>query len=156
MKNPRAGIMNNPQIETIKVISEEELKTAQQIRYEVFVIGQNVPAEEEIDQYEHLCAHFLAKYNGIPCGAARWRKTETGVKLERFAVLENYRKKGVGSALVEAVLEDIATQSDLKNKVLYLHSQISAIHLYEKFGFVKEGNIFQECDIDHYAMKKAR
>ena len=155
MKNHRDGNMINPTIEVIKINSEEELKTAQQIRYEVFVIGQNVPAEEEIDKYENQCAHFLAKYDGIPCGAARWRETGSGVKLERFAVLENYRKKGVGSALVEAVLDDIKSKPHTKDKLLYLHSQISAIPLYEKFGFEKEGEIFQECDIDHYTMKKA-
>ncbi len=148
--------MNNPLIEVKKVSEERELKTAQQIRYEVFVIGQKVPPEEEIDEHESVCVHFLAKYQGIPCGAARWRKTKKGVKLERFAVLEKYRKRGVGSALVEAVVEDVKSQPDTKDELLYLHSQISAMPLYEKFGFVKEGEMFQECDIDHFTMKKAR
>lgn len=156
MKKPRDGSMNNHLIEVKKVNNEDELKTAQEIRYQVFVIGQNVPPEEEIDKYESVCVHFLAKYDNIPCGAARWRKTERGVKLERFAVLENYRKKGVGSALVEAVLEDVKLQPNIKDELLYLHSQISAMPLYEKFGFVKEGEMFQECDIDHFTMKKAR
>jgi len=54
-------------------------------------------------------------------------------------VLERFRKKGIGSALVKTVLEDIAFHPDTASKQLYLHSQISAMPLYQKFGFVKEG-----------------
>jgi predicted GNAT family N-acyltransferase len=151
-----AGRMTELKIEVIKITSEDDIHIAHQIRYDVFVIGQNVPAEEEIDQYESACNHFLAITDGIPCGAARWRITNNGVKLERFAVLEKYRGMGVGSALVDAVLKDIQLNPEAKNKPLYLHAQIPAMPLYQKFGFVKEGEMFQECDIDHYAMKKAR
>lgn len=143
-------------IKVIKVSNEKDLKVAQQIRYDVFVIGQRVPEEEEIDAFEDVCSHFLALSNNTPCGAARWRKTDNGVKLERFAVLEDFRSKGVGSALVNAVIKDIEAEPDTENEPLYLHSQLSAMPLYEKFGFVKEGELFQECDIDHYTMKKAR
>jgi predicted GNAT family N-acyltransferase len=156
MINSMAGKMTDLQIEARKISSEGDIRVAQQIRYDVFVIGQHVPAEEEIDQYENSSHHFLAKVNGIPCGAARWRITNNGVKLERFAVLDNFRGMGVGSALVEAVLKDIECHPKAKSKQLYLHAQISAMPLYQKFGFVRKGEMFQECDIDHYAMKKAR
>ena len=139
-------------VEVVKIVDSSNLEIAHQIRYEVFVIGQNVPAEEEIDQYENECKHFLVKVNGIPCGAARWRVTDNGVKLERFAVLEAYRGQGVGSALVQAVLEDIQTFPELSGKMHYLHAQLSAMPLYQKFGFRPVGEMFQECDIDHYKM----
>lgn len=156
MINSMAGKMTDLHIEVHKISSDDDIHVAQQIRYDVFVIGQHVPAEEEIDQYEKICHHFLAKADGIPCGAARWRITDNGVKLERFAVLEKYRGMGVGSALVDAVLKDIESYPEAKGKQLYLHAQISAMPLYQKFGFIREGEMFQECDIDHYAMKKAR
>ena len=146
--------MTDPKISVSKIKNEEDLKTAQEIRYEVFVIGQNVPAEEEIDEFEDVCNHFLAYYNNTPCGAARWRITPNGVKLERFAVLEQFRKKGIGSALVKSVLEDISINPENKTRKLYLHSQISAMPLYQKFGFISEGDRFQECDIDHFKMTK--
>jgi predicted GNAT family N-acyltransferase len=147
-----AGKMTSPNVEVVKICSKEELDQAHKIRHDVFVVGQNVPADEEIDRYEDQCTHFLAKINDIPCGAARWRKTDHGMKLERFAVLEAYRNRGVGSALVEAVISDIQSNSATEHQSLYLHAQLSAIPLYQKFGFVKEGEVFQECDIDHYAM----
>lgn len=144
------GRMTDIKVEKIK--SPADLELAHKIRYEVFVEGQNVPPEEEIDQYENDCAHFLAKFHDIPCGAARWRYTDSGIKLERFAVLESFRGKGVGSALVEAVLKDIESDADNTGKLLYLHAQISAMPLYEKFGFVRRGELFLECDIEHYSM----
>jgi predicted GNAT family N-acyltransferase len=139
-------------VEVSKIVDSADLEIAHRIRYEVFVIGQNVPAEDEIDQYESQCRHFLAKVNEIPCGAARWRITDKGVKLERFAVLENYRGQGVGSALVRAVLQDIGTNPKLAGWMRYLHAQLSAMPLYRKFGFIPVGEMFQECDIDHYKM----
>ena len=147
-----AGKAIDLKIEVSNITSEKDLELAHSIRYEVFVIGQNVPAEAEIDQYESECAHYLARANGTPCGAARWRVTAKGVKLERFAVLEAYRGMGVGSALVEAVLRDIESKPESAGKTQYLHAQISAMPLYHKFGFRKAGEMFQECDIDHYIM----
>ena len=139
-------------LKVIKVRTESDLEIAQSIRYEVFVVGQQVPAEEEIDSFESQSHHFLAFYNSVPVGAARWRFTSNGIKLERFAVLEKYRGLGIGSALVEAVLQDIGKHSEASGKLMYLHSQLSAMRLYSNFGFKKVGEIFQECEIDHYKM----
>ena len=141
-------------IKVLKVQDQQELDLAQKIRYEVFVIGQNVPANEEIDEFESESFHFLALVNNKPCGAARWRYTDNGVKLERFAVLENFRGLGIGGALVKHVLKDIEQNPNSVGKCLYLHAQLSAMRLYRKFGFKQVGELFQECDIDHYKMVK--
>lgn len=144
----------NPTVKVQKVYTKKEIQQALQIRYQVFVIGQKVPAEEEIDEFEKESFHYLAHIDGVPCGAARWRITEQGVKLERFAVLEKYRGSGVGSALVQDVLNDIQKNPETIDKRLYLHAQLSAMKLYSNFGFKKVGELFQECDIDHYQMVK--
>ena len=140
-------------IRVILISTAEELSQAHNIRREVFVTEQNVPEEEEIDQYESHCRHFLAfTSDGIPCGTARWRFVDNGVKLERFAVKKEFRKNGVGSALMRAVLDDINNNPEYKGQRKYLHSQTNAVPLYEKFGFQKTGNPFFECNIQHYKM----
>ncbi len=144
----------NPVIKVYKIQHPHEKELAQKIRYDVFVIGQHVPEEEEIDQFEEESYHFLALADEIPCGTARWRFTENGIKLERFAVLEKYRGLGIGSSLVSVVLKDIANHPDSRGKMLYLHAQLEAMRLYSKHGFKKVGELFQECDIDHYKMIK--
>lgn len=139
---------------TVKeIINKKDQKKAQEIRHSVFVIGQNVPADMEIDEFEKEAYHYLAFLNNNPVGAARWRITREGVKLERFAVLTEFRGRGVGSAMVEKILLDIKNDPDAGNKQIYLHAQIDAIPLYRKFGFVKYGNMFDEAGLMHYSMR---
>ncbi len=139
---------------TVKEIrNKKDQKKAQEIRHEVFVIGQNVPAELEVDEFESDAIHYLAFLNNNPVGAARWRITEEGVKLERFAVLNEFRGRGIGSAMVEKILADIKRDPEAGTKEIYLHAQLDAIPLYRKYGFVKYGNMFDEAGLMHYAMR---
>lgn len=136
-----------------KITTEEGLQAAFQIRELVFVVEQEVDAEEEYDEFETTSIHFLAVLEGAPVGTARWRFTSNGVKMERFAVLKEARGQGVGQALVAAVLKDIEMHPDGKGKKRYLHAQIHAMPLYAKFGFQQVGEQFEECAILHYKME---
>ena len=136
-----------------KITTEEGLQAAFQIRELVFVVEQEVDAAEEYDEFETTSVHFLAMLEGAPVGTARWRFTSNGVKMERFAVLKDARGKGVGQALVAAVLKDIEMHPDGKGKKRYLHAQIHAMPLYAKFGFQQVGEQFEECAILHYKME---
>lgn len=133
--------------------SKDQLNQIFAIREEVFVIEQEVDPSEEYDEFEESSRQFLAKVNGQNAGTARWRFTDKGIKLERFAVLKAQRNKGVGQTLVRAVIDDIASHSESTNKKLYLHAQLDAVPLYAKFGFQKVGDIFEECNIKHYKME---
>jgi predicted GNAT family N-acyltransferase len=135
-------------IEKFTADETEKSVAAFAIRKKVFVEEQQVPPEEEFDEFEEASQHFLASYNDIPVATARWRHTEKGIKLERFAVLKDYRDKGVGSKILEAVLSDVIPFQ----KKIYLHAQITAVKFYERAGFEKHGDIFSECDILHYTM----
>lgn len=136
-----------------KITTKEGLQAAFDIRELVFVVEQEVDAAEEYDEFEDGSVHFLAKVEGTPVGTARWRFTQNGVKMERFAVLKVARGKGVGQALVAAVLGDIDQHPDTKGKKKYLHAQIHAMPLYAKFGFQVVGDQFEECAILHYKME---
>jgi predicted GNAT family N-acyltransferase len=135
--------------EVIKVTDPADLEKVFAIRREVFVGEQNCPPELEWE-YEEESNHFLATVDGIPAGASRWRKTDKGYKLERFAVLKDFRGYGVGQALVQAVLDDLPQDATY----VYMHAQIQAVTLYERFGFVKTGPEFEEAGIRHYKMEK--
>ena len=136
-----------------KITTKEGLQAAFDIRELVFVVEQEVDAAEEYDEFEDSSVHFLAKVEGTPVGTARWRFTQNGVKMERFAVLKVARGKGVGQALVAAVLGDIDQHPDTNGKKKYLHAQIHAMPLYAKFGFQVVGDQFEECSILHYKME---
>ena len=130
-----------------KVYAHEDLEKVFAVRREVFVGEQHCPPELEWE-HEEEANHFLATVDGTPAGAARWRKTDKGYKLERFAVLSKFRGRGVGQALVRAVLNDLPTDAGY----IYLHAQIQAVSLYEKFNFEKTGPEFEEAGILHYKM----
>jgi predicted GNAT family N-acyltransferase len=127
-------------------------QVAFRIRREVFVEEQGVPAEAEYDQHEAVARHFMAYADGEPAGTARWRFTEEGIKLERFAVRKPCRGRQVGSALLEAVLDDVRQHPQYHGQPIYLHAQVTAMPLYIKFGFRTVGDLFVECDIEHYKM----
>jgi predicted GNAT family N-acyltransferase len=141
---------------SVKVVeTQDELKKIFAIREEVFVKEQEVSPEDEYDEFEEISTHFIAiDEKGTPCGTARWRFTDHGMKLERFAVLKSHRGKAIGQALVKAVIEDVRQHPDAKGKKMYLHAQIPAVSLYARFGLEKVGEQFEECNIMHYQMEK--
>ena len=137
-------------VEITKFLFEDEvlMKKAHKIRYDVFVIGQNCPEELEWE-FEEESTHFLLTENDTPLATARHRKTVNGYKLERFAVLSQAREKGYGMLILKAILEDIKESNELK----YMHAQEQVTPFYEKVGFEKSGNIFEEAGIMHYKME---
>lgn len=137
-------------ITTGKITNEQDLQAAFKIREQVFVQEQHVPRDAEYDQYEPEAHHYLATYEGVPCGAARWRVTQEGVKLERFAVLQAFRNKQIGGAVLKEVLKDVLQAH--QDKKIYLNAQLPAVNFYKRHGFITEGEMFQECSIDHYKM----
>ena len=138
-----------------KITNKKSLEEAFKIRELVFVIEQEVDAAEEYDEFEETATHFLALLDSRPVGTARWRFTKNGVKMERFAVLKEARGMGVGQALVAAVLSDVQATPESAGKIKYLHAQLTAMPLYAKFGFEKVGEMFEECNIQHYKMELA-
>ena len=132
-----------------RAIDPSDLENVFAIRKEVFVGEQNCPPELEWE-FEDESTHFLATVDGEPAGASRWRRTDQGYKLERFAVLKEFRSKGVGQELVKTVLNDLPKDA----AYIYMHAQIQAVSLYEKFGFEKTGPEFEEAGIRHYKMEK--
>lgn len=130
-----------------KVLSANDLNAVFAIRQTVFVEEQAVDPELEYDEFEDTSTHFIALVNGIATGTARWRKTPNGIKLERFAVLAEYRSNGIGDALIKTLLNDLPSTDKV-----YLHAQLRACSLYRRNGFKEEGDQFEEANIQHYKM----
>ena len=137
-------------ISVVRFRSAEQPELAEKavaIRHEVFVKGQNVEVWIELE-HEDESHHYLLFLDDTPVATARWRNTDAGIKLERFATLPEYRNRGFGSRLLEEIMKDI---EGLRLKI-YLHAQIGAVRFYEKHGFVQEGEIFYEANIGHIGM----
>ena len=127
---------------------KKHMDAAFAIRQKVFVEEQMVDKREEYDEFEVSSIHYLAFVNDRPVGTARWRITGDGIKLERFAVLKEFRNAKAGRSILMKVLEDVRPLG----KKIYLNAQVTAMNFYRREGFVAEGELFVEANIDHYKM----
>tara|TARA_Y100001980_G_C14438078_1_gene224895 strand:- start:193 stop:612 length:420 start_codon:yes stop_codon:yes gene_type:complete len=117
------------------------------IRKEVFVKEQRIPEKIEFDDKDVYSTYIIAKYKNKPVGTARHRFTRQGIKLERFAVLKDYRGLGVGKALLSYVINVLGRET-----TIYLNAQEQAVGFYRKLGFEKTGARFFEAYVPHFKM----
>ena len=134
----------NLKIQLVK--TKKEYKDILEIRKKVFVEEQNVPFNIEIE-HEEDSRHVICFIDQLAVGTGRWRKTKNGIKLERFAVLTDFRNKGIGKEIVNFILSEISS-----NNTIYLHAQEAVVNFYKKLGFKVSGKKFYEADILHSKM----
>lgn len=127
--------------------SADHLNKIFEVRRRVFVEEQAVDEAEEYDEFETSSTHLFAKLGDNIVGTCRFRNTDKGIKLERFAVLKQARGLQVGKHLVLKALSLVD-----KNQLIYLHAQVQVEDFYAKYGFKKVGNEFVEANIRHYKM----
>lgn len=120
------------------------------IRHPVFEVEQAVPAEIVWDERDPQCQHVLARdADGTPLGCGRLDRSG---KIGRMAVLPLARNRGIGAAMLTALIDRARGQ---KLASVYLHAQEKAIPFYRQHGFVAEGEVFLEADIRHQCMRLA-
>jgi predicted GNAT family N-acyltransferase len=136
----------------VKVVrNEEELKKAFDVRVKVFVNEQNVPMEEEVDEFEDEAVHFLLTDGEKAVGAGRLRVVDGIGKVERICVLSTHRKGGSGKLIMDKI-EETAKEKGLKK--LKLHGQTQAEGFYQKLGYETVSDVFMEAGIPHVTMIK--
>jgi predicted GNAT family N-acyltransferase len=118
------------------------------VREPVFVVEQQVPLEMEWDELDPQCRHVIARDDQHqPIGTGRLTPEH---KIGRMAVLKEWRGRGVGEALLLALIEQAR---ELALAEVSLHAQVDAIGFYEKFGFESYGERFEEAGIQHQSMR---
>lgn len=116
------------------------------IRLRVFVEEQKVPEELEWDEHDKTALHCLAKINGEAVATGR---LQTDGQLGRMAVLKPFRKLGIGTEVLKFLIKQ---QKLISDSSIIIHAQKHAINFYKKFGFVKQGDEYNEAGIPHYTM----
>lgn len=148
----REQLVPNGRDISYKVVeSDQDRRTAFEIRRLVFVVEQNVAEEIEYDEYEASAIHYLALLAGEAVAAARAVIYGDWGKIGRVAVLREHRGKGIGIGITRFVEDDLRKRGLTK---FFLHAQTWVQEFYAKLGYVSEGEIFQEADIDHVKMTK--
>jgi predicted GNAT family N-acyltransferase len=142
--------MDSLEIKTVQY--QDSMVAINQIRTKVFQEEQGVSAELEFDGLDASAIHFLAYVNGKAVGTARIREIDAdAVKIERLAVLPDYRKQGLGKQLMRSALSTITQRGKC---LVIVHAQAYIAQLYQQLGFAIVGEQFNEAGISHVKMVK--
>jgi predicted GNAT family N-acyltransferase len=122
---------------------------AQSIRTAVFVVEQKIPAELEWDVMDAQCLHAVA-YDEAKRPIGTGRLLPDG-HIGRMAVLSSARGTGVGAELLRVLME----QARLRGEAgVQLNAQLTAESFYQRAGFTREGELFDEAGIPHVHMTR--
>lgn len=118
------------------------------VRRAVFIVEQNVPESIELDGRDPDFIHVLASdTKGHPVGTARINRKG---RIGRMAVLQNYRRRGIGRKMIQALM-DYGRKHSITN--FHVSAQVTAVGFYKKMGFEPHGEEFIEAGITHINMK---
>jgi len=141
--------MKDKNLEIRMIKNRQELNEVLKIREIVFVKGQNCPWECEMDGLDEEAEHIIVKYCGKTIGCARIRFLGNRAKLERVALLKEYRGRGFGKEMMKYLIRHCKRR---KVEEIFLHSQLYVKDFYKKFGFKPRGKTFMEAGIEHIEM----
>ena len=126
----------------------EERESLRLVREAVFVQEQGVPLALEWDGRDEEAFHLLAEdRQGNPIGTARLLPEG---HIGRMAVVKPWRGRGVGTALLRAMVEEGRRR---KLERLALNAQLEAVPFYERAGFRALGEVFEDAGIPHRRME---
>ncbi len=122
------------------------------LRTAVFVVEQGVPAELEMDERDGACVHALVRDSqGLVIGTGRLLPADSGIaRIGRMAVTPSWRGKGVGKAVLAALMQAAKARGD---RVVELHAQLHAAPFYDKQSFERIGDVYAEAGIAHVTMR---
>lgn len=79
------------------------------------------------------------------------RLNEENVKMRQVAVTEAWRSNGIGRELVRFAEK---YSQNMGYSTILLNARETAVTFYEKLGYEKLGDVFNEINIPHYKMRK--
>ena len=145
--------MTPPQPYTVQFVEWSQQRDAlAQLRTDVFVEEQNVPAEVIMDELDADGIHVVARdVSGNVIGTGRLVLQKFVPRIGRMAVVKSLRSTGVGGRILEKLC-DAAKQRGFGE--VMVHSQTHASPFYFKHGFLSHGSEFFEAGIPHQEMRK--
>jgi predicted GNAT family N-acyltransferase len=129
----------------------DEVRAALALRLEVFVVEQDVPVDEEVDEHDETALHLVAVEDGRVVATARVVMAGDTAMLGRVAVAKHARRHGIAGRLIAAG-EDHARAHGATR--VALAAQTGALPLYEKAGYTAYGERFMDANLEHLMMEK--
>lgn len=142
---------SNVIIKPFNDLSPRELHACFKLRGEVFIVGQQICSEPDVDEYDPLCRHAMLWQGEELAGTARLLPIEGGrvIKVGRVAVGEAFRGRGLGVALMRGVQDWIAREP---GRAGVMSAQGYLERWYTALGWRAVGEHYDEAGIDHVEM----
>ncbi len=132
-------------------LSLMELHDLLWLRNEVFVVGQRITCEPEVDGHDPECTHVLgATPEGRVVATARLFLDREPVKVGRIAVARDLQGQGLGVGLMAAVHDAMGDRAG------YMSAQAYLERWYGSLGWQRVGELYEEAEIPHIAMVRPR
>lgn len=135
-------------------LTPRELVTIFKERTSVFVVEQTC-YYQEVDDEDYQCFHvrILDDRTNELMAYARIMPKKDSVTFGRVLVVEKFRRQGLGSQLLKAVLDYISTH--FPGLDVEIEAQAYLTKFYGSFGFKQTSEIYLLDDIPHCQMKLA-
>lgn len=128
-------------------LSLRELYAILWLRDEVFVVGQKITAESEVDGEDPKCCHVMGRdADGRVVATARLFLGDQPVKVGRVAVHPRLQGQGVGTQLMHYVHGVIGLRPGKMSAQAHLE------RWYGSLGWRRVGEVYREAEIDHITM----
>ena len=141
----------------IQQMTQEHIQDVLQIEEACFAIPWTKQDFEREMKENKLAIYIIAVLDGKIVGYAGMWHIVTEGHITNIAVLQEYRRQGIGNALLEQIIH-IAEQKEMIGITLEVRiSNIAAQKLYTKYGFRPEGfrkNYYQDTKEDAVIMWK--
>jgi ElaA protein len=135
----------------IRIEQSETLEAAVlDIRRRVFIEEQGIPEDAELDGTDGGCIHWLLFDGETPVATLRTKIGRAELKIGRVATLPQGRGRGFAAKLMDAAMA-YGKANGLSSA--YLSAQEDVIPWYERFGFVAEGQAYDDGGIPHRDMR---
>lgn len=121
-------------------------REAKYVREQVFIIEQQISADEEWDVLDEQSIHFVLFEQDQPIATARLLPDH---HIGRVAVLKSHRGQGLGAHLMQQVMQYAQAE---QRPFLALSAQVYATAFYEQLGFQVKGEEYLDCGIPHIMM----
>lgn len=121
-------------MEFVRVTENYQRAGVYYVRTEAMVKGFQIPLELEFDGHDTPDTNYVLAVDGVlPVGTCRlYIVDEETAKIERVAVIKEYRGKGVGSQMI---LEAEKWLKEKGIKRVVITSRDEAVGFYEKIGY---------------------
>lgn len=134
------------EIKPFEALTLRELHDIFWLRNVVFVVGQQITAEPEVDGRDPECEHALYYVGERLVGTARVFHRARPQVVGRVAVHPDAQGEGHGTRMMEHI------QAHLGDAPAELHAQAHLEAWYTRLGWRRVGDVFVEAEIPHVMM----